>query len=54
MKILLVEDDRKLGRATRDLLNYEKCSVDWAEDGNEALNAVKDSSGAPYDVILLD
>lgn len=30
MKILLVEDDVKLGKATSELLAYEGCIVDWA------------------------
>ena len=37
MKILLVEDDVKLGRATKELLKCEQCEVDWAEDGAEAI-----------------
>ena len=36
MKILLVEDDVKLGKATSELLAYEGCTVDWAQDGAEA------------------
>lgn len=54
MKILLVEDDVKLGRATKELLECEQCEVDWAEDGAEALDMAKDSLAAGYDVVLLD
>jgi len=54
MRILLVEDDKKLGAVTRELLNYENCSAELAEDGVEALNMVKCSGEAGYDVILLD
>ena len=54
MKILLVEDDAKLGQTTKELLEYEHCAVDWAEDGNEAVAFVKENMDAGYDVILLD
>lgn len=54
MKILLVEDDAKLGQATKELLEYEHCAVDWAEDGSEAVAFVKENMDAGYDVILLD
>ena len=54
MKILLVEDDVKLGKATRELLTYEKCSVDWAQDGTEAVMLIQDNREACYDVIILD
>ena len=54
MKILLVEDDVKLGKATRELITYEKCSVDWAQDGTEAVMLIQDNREACYDVIILD
>lgn len=54
MKILLVEDDKKLGAVTRELLTYENCETDWAEDGAEALEMVKTCDSSGYDVILLD
>lgn len=54
MKILLVEDDKKLGAVTKELLTYENCGTDWAEDGAEALDMVKTGGSAGYDVILLD
>lgn len=54
MKILFVEDDLKLGRATKELLTYENCCVDWAQDGAEAAAIIKESLEASYDVILLD
>lgn len=53
MKILLVEDDVKLGKTTRELLAYESFSVDWAENGAEAINFIKDGA-AIYDVVILD
>ena len=54
MKILLVEDDVKLGKATSELLAYEGCTVDWAQDGAEAAAMVKESLSASYDIVLLD
>lgn len=54
MKILLVEDDVRLGKTTQELLTYENCSVDWAEDGAEAVSMIKDNMDASYDVVVLD
>lgn len=54
MKILLVEDDAKLGQATMQLLEYEGCSCDWATTGTEALEDVRTGQSNCYDVILLD
>lgn len=54
MKILLVEDDFKLGQATKRLFEYEHCAVDWAQDGAEALKLLESSLECTYDVIVLD
>ena len=54
MKILLVEDDVKLGRATQELLNYENCDVDWVQDGSEAVALIRDNPAAGSDVVGLD
>ncbi|MBQ8661872.1 MAG: response regulator transcription factor [Alphaproteobacteria bacterium] len=54
MKILLVEDDVKLGRVTQELLTYENCSVDWAQDGAEAEDLIKSSLDSSYDIVILD
>lgn len=54
MKILLVEDDEKLGKNTQTLLTYENCSVEWVQTGNEALNRIKFMQDSCFDVILLD
>ncbi len=50
-KILVAEDDEKLGRMVQDWLIGEKCTVDLALDGREALDMLKVST---YDVIILD
>lgn len=54
MKILLAEDDIKLGAATKELLTYENCSVDWAHDGAEAAALLKNGFAGGYDVVILD
>jgi DNA-binding response OmpR family regulator len=51
MRILLVEDDRLLGLATRHGLEQDGFRVDWATDGNVASVATKTQR---YDVIVLD
>jgi len=50
-KILLVEDDPFLSSLLRNRLQKENLQVDYAGDGEEALNFLK--SGSP-DLILLD
>ena len=54
MKILLVEDDAKLGKNTKELLEFENCSVDWAQDGREAMECFKQAQASVYDVVVLD
>lgn len=51
MKILLVEDDRKLRDAIRRYLKENGFAVDVAEDGNEGLSL---ALGAEYDALVLD
>lgn len=54
MKVLLVEDDSRLGRATKELLELENCVVDWARDGSEALQYFETALYGSYDIIILD
>lgn len=54
MKLLLVEDDIKLGAVVQQLLELEGHQADWAKDGAEALEYVADSKLNAYDVIVLD
>lgn len=54
MKILLVEDDIKLGRTMSELLAYEGCRVDWVQEGQEALSVFTNNQEACYDVAVLD
>ena len=51
MRILLVEDDRKVGAFLEEGLRQEGFLVAWAHDGDEAVELA--GTGA-YDLILLD
>lgn len=51
MRILLVEDDRDLGEATKDGLRVHGHTVDWIQDGIEAQLAITQEQ---FDVIVLD
>lgn len=51
MRVLLAEDDTKLGRLLKHLLEKAALQVDWVTRGDTAIDyAVHD----PYDVIILD
>ncbi len=50
-RVLIVEDDRSIARLLRDNLGYEGFSVEWAANGQEALD--KAQTHAP-DLVLLD
>ena len=51
MRVLLIEDDKSLGRAVRDHLINQNNAVDWAETLEDAYAAV---ATMHYDFILLD
>jgi two-component system, OmpR family, copper resistance phosphate regulon response regulator CusR len=51
MRILLVEDDRKVGAFLEEGLHQEGFLVDWAQDGDAAVELA--DAGA-YDIVLLD
>ncbi|MFT9849942.1 response regulator transcription factor [Aneurinibacillus sp. REN35] len=51
MRILLAEDDKKLGKLIAHMLTKEKYSVDWATDGEEAYIQAQDES---YELLILD
>lgn len=51
MRILLVEDDALLGDGTRKSLSHLGFTVDWLQDGKQALGAL---AGESYDAIVLD
>jgi DNA-binding NtrC family response regulator len=50
-KILIIDDERSIRNAIREILEYEKFTVDEAEDGLSGVVKVK---GGKYDVILCD
>lgn len=54
MKVLLVEDDMKLGKTIQELLIYEHCSVDWVQNGTDAEKTIKYGADFVYDVVILD
>src|ERR1700750_120100 len=50
-KILVIDDEKAIRRSIREILEFEKHTVDEAEDGQTALNlALKNN----YDVVLSD
>lgn len=51
MRILLVEDDHMLGAATQQALRDAAHAVDWVQDGEAALLAMRST---PYEAMLLD
>ncbi|UCE32305.1 MAG: response regulator [Burkholderiales bacterium] len=51
MRLLLVEDDRMLGRSVQEGLRRLGHTVDWVFDARSALRAALDE---PYDIVLLD
>lgn len=51
MRILLAEDDKRLGKLIKYMFEKEKYSVDWVERGDIAFNYAVHSR---YDVIVLD
>ena len=54
MNVLLVDDDKNMGRGVKDLLELNGFQTDWATDGCEALDLIKAHQQHTYDVILLD
>ena len=51
MRILLVEDDSLIGRAVEQALRDAALAVDWVQDGDAALSALKTED---YSLLLLD
>ncbi len=50
-KILIIDDERAIRAALRDILSYENYEVDEAEDGEAGLKALQNGR---YDVVLCD
>ena len=51
MQVLLIDDERAIRRALREILEFEACVVDEAENGNQALEKLK---ARTYDLIFSD
>ena len=51
MRLLLVEDEKRMAQALCEILRLEKYAVDWCDDGFSGMDAVE--SGL-YDLIVLD
>ncbi|MEN6414141.1 MAG: response regulator transcription factor [Veillonellales bacterium] len=51
MRILLAEDDVRLGRLIAHMLEKENMQVDWVQRGDAAIESAMDS---PYDIIIMD
>jgi DNA-binding response OmpR family regulator len=51
MKILLVEDDHKIGQFVKKGLDEVACSTTWVRTGKEASESMSDGA---YDVVILD
>lgn len=51
MRILLIEDDRIIGESIQQILENKNYKVDWFEDGESCIIAIKNTK---FDVIILD
>ncbi|MBN7768739.1 response regulator transcription factor [Marinobacter daepoensis] len=51
MRILLVEDDHLLARTMLDMLRQDQNTVDWLDDGQQALTALNNEH---FDLVILD
>ncbi|MGM0569443.1 response regulator transcription factor [Marinobacter sp.] len=51
MRILLVEDDHMLANTMLAMLREDQHTVDWLDDGQQALNALRDEH---FDLAILD
>jgi two-component system nitrogen regulation response regulator NtrX len=51
MKVLIIDDERAIRRALKEILEYEKCQVLEAENGKEGLELIRSNS---LDVIFCD
>ena len=51
MKLLLVEDEKRMGQALQEILRQENYEVDWFVDGQDGSDALV---GDEYDLVILD
>ncbi len=50
-QVLVVDDDPKVGRDFKKILQPERCTVDFVMKGEEAIEAVREKT---YDIVFLD
>ena len=51
MKILIIDDEKAIRRALREILEFEECQVEEAEDGKVGLEMMQKHQ---YDLIFCD
>ena len=51
MRLLLIEDDNLLGEGLQEALRRAGYTVDWLQDGQHALDALRDGG---FDIAVLD
>lgn len=51
MRILLVEDEKRMAQALCEILRQEQYEVDWFANGSDGLVAVESNI---YDIVILD
>ena len=44
MKVLIIDDERAIRRALKEILEYENCQVLEAENGKEGLELIRSNS----------
>ena len=50
-KLLIVDDEKNIRAAMRDILEFEEYEVDEAQSGEQGLNMIENDN---YDVVLCD
>ena len=51
MKVLIIDDEKAIRRALREILEFEECNVEEAENGKEGLELIQKNE---YDLIFCD
>ena len=51
MKVLIIDDEKAIRRALREILEFEECNVEEAENGKEGLELIEKNE---YDLIFCD
>ena len=51
MNVLIIDDERAIRRALKEILEFEGCSIEEAEDGKQGLKLTQDKE---FDLIFCD